>query len=898
MATAQSDQVTIVVDGKSAQVPKGVMLVEAAKVVGVEIPVFCYHPKLEPVGMCRMCLVEIGAPGKDRSTGEPILDEQGQPVIQWQPKLITACTTPVTDGMHVRTANQRVADAWRGTLEFLLTSHPLDCPVCDKGGECPLQDLTFAYGPDLSRFYRRNKFHFPKPIPLGELIWLDQERCIYCARCIRYCEEVANDPVLDFADRNRGQHIVTYSDPPFDSYFSGNTTDICPVGALTTEDFRFKARPWELRNTPSLCPHCPVGCNIVLGTRANEIKRIMPRHNEWVNELWICDKGRFGHHFVGAADRLKTPLIKGADGSFRRASWEEALTLIADRLAEITASHGAGAIGGIAGDRLPNEDLYLFQKFFRQVLGSPNLDHRVQWPVGTGIEAAVARVGLSGGSNLGALGKESVVLLLGADLEEEQPVAYLRLRKAARSGAQLIVAQSRTTKEMGEATQVLRYEPGSEAQVVAALLKSLFATEGAIDESFGGKKGLAGSEAIVAGVQALPVPVELARDAGLTADEVQAAAGTIARATQLVVMVGREALAGAGLNAPALVDGVVAILAATGKASRENSGLVALWPHNNSQGANDMGILPDFGPGYAALPEVGATIDQMLNGVAGLRAAYILGADPARDYPASRTTLQGLDFLVVQDLFLTGTAQMAHVVLPAQSFAERDGSFTNMERRVQRLAGGLQAPGESRPDWWVIAQLADRFDADWAIYASAEDIANELIKQVKLYKGLSYEKLEGEPVPWTSTAGGHHIYTGTSLMNSWFGHQWEVEAQARKPKFELRWSAPDAVAVAAKGQMRLVASRRLYDRGTMITHSELLDLRRARPYALLNPTDAGALGVTESDQVVVRTNGAGVTLPVRLDPHLVPGTIVIPADVDGADLNAVVAERVVEVRKV
>lgn len=898
MATRQADLVTIVVDGKSVQVPKGVMLVEAAKVADVEIPVFCYHPKLEPVGMCRMCLVEIGAPGKDRTTGEPILDEQGQPVIQWQPKLITACTTPVTDGMHVRTANERVADAWRGTLEFLLTSHPLDCPVCDKGGECPLQDLTFAYGPDLSRFYRRNKFHFPKPIPLGELIWLDQERCIYCARCIRFCEEIANDPVLEFADRNRGQRIVTYSDPPFDSYFSGNTTDICPVGALTTEDFRFKARPWELRNTPSVCPHCPVGCNIVLGTRAGEIKRIMPRDNEWVNELWICDKGRFGHHFVRASDRLKTPLIRGEDGQFREVSWEQALTFIADRLAAITASHGARAIGGIAGDRLPNEDLYLFQKFFRQVLGSPNLDHRVQWPTGTGIEAAVARVGLSGGSSLGALGKESVVLVIGADLEEEQPVAYLRLRKAAGRGAQILVVQSRTTKETGEATQVLRSQTGREAHVVAALLKSLFATEGAIDETFGGKKGPAGSDAVVAGVQELPTVADLAQQAGLSAEEVQVAAGTIAKAGQLIVMVGREALVSAGSNAQALVDGAVALLAATGKAGKENSGLVALWPHNNTQGANDMGILPDFGPGYELGGEAGATIDQMLRGDAGLRAAYVMGADPARDYPMSRATLQRLDFLIVQDLFMTETAQMAHVVLPAAAFAEREGTFTNMERRVQRFAEGLQAPGEARPDWWVIAQLADRFDADWPTYVSGEDIANELIKQVKLYKGLSYEKLEGEPVAWTSTAGGHHIYTGTGLMNTWFGQQWDVEAQAKKPKFELQWTAPGEVAAPSAGRMRLIASRRLYDRGTMIGRSELLDLRRARPYALLSPTDAGALGVTETDQVAVRTDGVEVTLPVRLDPNLVPGTVVVPADVDGAELNAVVAHSVAEVKKV
>ncbi|HYN88876.1 MAG TPA: molybdopterin-dependent oxidoreductase, partial [Ardenticatenaceae bacterium] len=773
----------------------------------------------------------------------------------------------------------------------------LDCPVCDKGGECPLQDLTFAYGPDLSRFFKRQKFQHPKPIPLGELIWLDQERCVYCARCIRFCEEVAGDPVLDFADRNRAQRIVTYSDPPFDSYFSGNTSDVCPVGALTTEDFRFRARPWELTNVPSVCPHCPVGCNIVLGTRANDIKRVMPRHNELVNEFWLCDKGRFGHHFVNATDRIKSPLIRQQDGSFREASWPEALNLITDRLAAVMASSGPGAIGGIAGGRLPNEDLYLFQRYFREVLGSSNLDHRVQWPVGTGIEAAVARVGLSGGSNLGALGKQSVVLLIGADLEEEQPVAYLRVRKAAGSGARVIVAQSRTTKEMNDAVQVLRYQPGGEAHLVAALLKGLFAIEGAVADTFGSAKGQPGSEAVRTGVQAIASQALTAQQAGVSSEEVQAAAAAIASAGELVVMVGREALVNAGANAQALVDGVVALLTATGKGGQPNSGLVALWPHNNTQGANDMGILPDFGPGYEPLPQRGATIDEMLGGRAQLRAAYVVAADPARDRPASRPILQGLDFLIVQDLFLTETAQMADVVLPAASFAEREGTFTNMERRVQRFAEGLQSPGEARPDWWIFAQLADRFDADWPTYATAQDISNELVKRVKLYKGLTYENLEGSAVPWTTTAAGHHIYTGTGLMNTWLGQAWEVEAQAKKPKFELRWTEAGDVDAPAAGQLRIIPVRELYDRGTMIAHSTLLDLRRARPYALLNPADAATLGVSEADQIVVSSDGIRATLPLRFDPNLTPGSVAIPADVDGADLNLLVGQTSAAVTK-
>ncbi|MCX8025299.1 MAG: 2Fe-2S iron-sulfur cluster-binding protein, partial [Thermanaerothrix sp.] len=254
--------VTLTIDDQVVSVPQGTLIVDAAKKAGIDIPVFCYHPKMEPVGMCRMCLVEVGRPVIDRTTGQPVLEADGSPKIQFGPKLETACTTPVSEGMVVRTQTQVVAEARRGIIEFLLTSHPLDCPICDKGGECPLQNLTMAYGPGESRFRYEDKMHLAKHLPLGELIYLDRERCILCGRCVRFQSTVVDDPVIAFSQRGRALQIVTFSEPGFDSYFSGNTTDICPVGALTTADFRFGARPWEMTPSASICPHCPVGCNI------------------------------------------------------------------------------------------------------------------------------------------------------------------------------------------------------------------------------------------------------------------------------------------------------------------------------------------------------------------------------------------------------------------------------------------------------------------------------------------------------------------------------------------------------------------------------------------------------------------------------------------------------------
>ncbi|MDQ4076176.1 MAG: NADH-quinone oxidoreductase subunit NuoG [Chloroflexota bacterium] len=872
----EQELVTIYVDGQEVKAPKGVMLVEAAKVVDVNIPVFCYHPKIEPVGMCRMCLVEIGNPSKNKE-GELELDEEGNPVIKWMPKLVTACTTPISEGMHVKTNTTRVADAWRGTLEFLLTSHPLDCPVCDKGGECPLQDLTFAYGPDLSRFYKRNKYQFVKPIPLGELIWLDRERCIYCARCIRFQEEIADDPVLMFADRNRGQEIVTYSDPPFDSYFSGNTTDVCPVGALTTEDFRFRARPWELTNVPSIDIYDCVGSNIVLGTRSNDIKRIMPRQNEWVNELWISDKTRFGHHFVRAEDRLATPLIK-ENGEFRPATWKEALRLIADRLAEVMASRGSDAIGAIAGDRAGNEDLYLFAKFIREVIGTNNIDFRLHWPTNTGIEEAIRSVGLTSGSNLGEVGSGTVILTFGADLEEEQPVLYLRVRGATKQGAKLYVVQSRTTKEMGDATESLIVKPGSEAHLAAALLKAVMSKG---EPDFG---KLGGADELQAGVDALDAE-ELATQTGMEAETIDSLAEVITGAESLIVMVGREAVLNAGDNASALVDALAALLVATGKAGEENSGLVALWPHNNSQGAADMGALPHFAAGYDKVDSPGATMDEMLSGKAGLRAAYVLASDPAQERPDSIEVLQNLDFLVVHELFMTKTAELADVVLPAAAFAERDGTFTNFARRVQRYEKGVEPVGEALPDWKIITYLAALFDAEWPDYFTAHDVAQEIAKKVKPYKGMTYEKLRGEAVGWTTTAAGHHIYSGTSIMNSWYGQQWSTESESRRPKFDLHWHDLQPVRSVEDGQFNLILQRKLYDDGTMIRRSHLLDQRRAEPFVKLSPIDAGSIEAVEGDMVVVTSDAGQVTVPLRVDPTLQPGVAVVPVGVDGLSVG-------------
>ncbi|HKY55694.1 MAG TPA: 2Fe-2S iron-sulfur cluster-binding protein, partial [Anaerolineales bacterium] len=460
-------QVTLTIDGNQITVPEGLSVVDAARTADIDIPVFCHHPKLDPVGMCRMCLVEIGRPMRDRATGQFVM-ENGAPKIQFMPKLETACTNKVEEGMVVLTQAQstKARDGQRGTVEFLLTSHPLDCPICDKGGECPLQNLTMRHGPGKSRFIYDEKLRLGKRVPLGELIVLDQERCIQCARCVRFQDEIVGDPVIEFAERGRAMQIVTYSDPGFDSVFSGNTTDICPVGALTTRDFRFEARPWELGEIASICTQCPVGCNVTLNVRREAkaggdfvVKRVMPRQNEEVNEIWMCDKGRFVHHYTDSKKRLTKPLVR-KDNKLTRSSWDSATKLAADHF---LAAKKDFVI--LASGRLSNEDLFNLKSLADQSGAQAYLYSYM------GGGELTSLVGVGAGTNIGSMGKGTTIVVVASDLYEEAPIWYLRVKQAAARGATLIVLNPRETKLERFATHAIRYEYGNEGKTVHDLGK-------------------------------------------------------------------------------------------------------------------------------------------------------------------------------------------------------------------------------------------------------------------------------------------------------------------------------------------------------------------------------------------------------------------------------------------
>ena len=437
------EMVTFTLDGREVSAPKGEMLIAAAEQAGTFIPRFCYHPRMKSVGVCRMCLVEVSGP-------------RGS-------SLQPSCFVEVQPGSEVVTDSDKVKKAQDGVLEFLLINHPLDCPVCDKGGECPLQDQTLAYGPGETRFVEEKR-HFEKPIPISELVLLDRERCIQCSRCTRFADEVAGEAQIDFIGRGELMEVNTFPELPFTSYFSGNTVQICPVGALTAAPYRFAARPWDLDQVESTCTTCSVGCRVAVQSSSNRVTRLLGIDVDPVNHGWLCDKGRFAFDAVNSEDRLTEPLVR-KDGALVAVSWHEALHAVAKGLQRSVKAGGAESVGVIGGARLTNEGAYAWAKLAKGVLGTDSVDAQL----GDGLPAEVV-LGLPRATIDQAAAADTVITLTG-DVREELPILFLRLRSAIVDGdLDLVELSPSTTALTRYAAASLRYAPAGAADLVRALV--------------------------------------------------------------------------------------------------------------------------------------------------------------------------------------------------------------------------------------------------------------------------------------------------------------------------------------------------------------------------------------------------------------------------------------------
>lgn len=695
--------VHLTIDDIPVAVPPGTLVLAAAAQIGIEIPIYCYHPKMPPLGACRMCFVEIEKMPKPPQT---------------------ACTTPVAEGMIVHTTLERVKKARRGTLEFLLISHPLDCPICDKGGECDLQDFTLRHGPGSTRF-DLHKRHFPKPVPVSSGILLDRERCIHCQRCTRFCAEISMDNGLVMISRGFRMEVGTAPGHAFESLFSGNTVEICPVGALTASSFRFRARPWELKHTSSVCNLCSVGCNARVDTRVDKIQRLMSRVNDDIDDGWLCNRGRWGFEFVNNDKRLRTPLIR-RDGQLAAVTWDQAFYHLSTRLREIIAKHGAKAVGGIGSTRTTNEDTYLFQKLLREVIGTPNVDHyHGKFP---GLRDPYTGQPWMMTNSIAEIEKASHIVLIAADPYQRQPILDLRIKKAMKGGAKIYIIHEKETELDRFAVQKITIPQNGAGMAAKVLLNAAVTREtsgspihrGSFDD------GIAARAMRDEGaVRALDAEV---------AEQLRVLAHEIAEAKGAIILYDEMATLAPGCDE--LAQDIHALAYVTGNTGHPGSGVGPLFGDANSLGARDMGLLPDALPGYQPAPETGLSYDEMLHG-SQIKALYVMGANPARHVERLPA---GLEMLIVQDITMTETAYMADVVLPAVTFAEKDGSMTNVDHHVQAIRRALRPLPGAKTDLEIISEIAKYMGQKWR-NANPQELFAEIARDNPFYAGLTWEDL-------------------------------------------------------------------------------------------------------------------------------------------------------------
>lgn len=728
-------QINLTIDGIAVSVPKGTTVYKAITQLGIDVPIFCYQDRMPPFGACRVCLVEV----------------------EKMAKLQTSCTLEATEGMVVKTQSNPAVAGREEILEFLLINHPLDCPICDRGGECPLQDQVVKFGPGASRFYEEKR-HFTKPLPLGPVLMLDRERCIVCARCTRFSDLVAGDHALELHDRGYRTEVGTPNHEPVESKFIGNTIMICPVGALTSQVYRFRARPWDNLPTETTCTLCPVGCSMILDSRDGEIMRTRSLENKDVNDIWLCDKGWFGYEFVTAKDRLQQPLIRRS-GKLEPATWDEALTLIASK---IKTSERIAALGG---NPLTIEENYLFQQLMREIVHTNNIDHRVGTPMISLNEEGIApgmEMTIGDSENL------SFAILFGIDLTEEFPVIWLRLKQAINKGATVLFFGNYAPEIASQISNVILHPPGSEVEVLKEHLDTIT------------KLAAKGKGAF---------------------------------------FVGRQYLANANRQP---------ILSELMKIRQSHISLNILEGNGNSMGARFAGMRPDIGPFGKKIDQPGFNTIEILENAAstGWDFLYVAGANVAAKVPSIlwKEVRKKLQFLVVQDLFLTETANHADVVLPTLCFVEKDGHFMNIEGRLQKLQPGKIIPHDILSDAEIFNLLAQKLGSTLTVDS---EIATKKMQRT--------EKIE-------------------SSIN-----------HASKPDSD-----------------RLLASfaPALFDKGVRMKHDPHLAKLAKEPKIRLNEQEASKRDLLNGDMVRVSHNGQSIVGKLQLDKAIADRTVVLPLGFD------------------
>jgi NADH-quinone oxidoreductase subunit G len=821
-------EITIVVDGREIAATEGEMLHDAAKRGDVEIPVFCYEPKLgEPVGACRMCLVEV----------------------EGIPKLQTSCSTPVRDGMVVHTRTDQVKHAQSAVVEFLLVNHPLDCPVCDKGGECPLQDISMGWGPGKSRM-TDEKRHFQKPVELSPLVAIDRERCILCYRCVRFSQEVSEDSQLQLLERGDRTFVGTFDDRPYVDPFHGNITDLCPVGALTSYSYRFRARPWDIEQAGSVCTLCPSQCNVSFTVRDEQVKRVIARDNPDVDDGWLCDRGRYGFEMFAAEERVRAPRLRGG-----ATTWEDAIAKAAEALRAGASSaipptgvgknaQSASRVAAIVGDA-SNEEGYLVQRIVREVLGSPHVESRPSRGPSREALLQLARPELS--ARVREIDDAEAILLVGSDPLHSSPILDLRIRKAMRrNGARLAVATDRPTTLDGGAAAALRYAPGGAGGFLAELSACLRMGD------------------------------------GNTASPI---ADTLREAERVVIVWG-DRVAREGEDATgSLLD----VAAALDLAAKDGSGLLEIPELTNARGLREAGCLPDAGPGLGLVTQTTNTVENATHAgmtTEQIRAALesgeletllLFGADPLRDFPdtpAWERAFAAAKQIVCFSTFETATTKMADVVFPLETHAEKDGTVTHPDGRLQRVRPSAARPGDIRPNWGVLAELSLALGHDTGIDSQPSAFA-ALTEAVPFYAGITDAEIAGRGVRWQDRDAASSLPTLDDADESGATGTPSSLATRRSGGDEL--SPPASSSSRAKrsegapaSPLRLGTYRDIWA-GPVTELNPPLKFLKPVQRVEVSPADAEDLELASGDTVQVAQNGSSVRAQVVIRERVEQG---------------------------
>ena len=810
--------VNVTIDDKQVTAPRTATIYEAAKLNGIKIPILCHDKKLKPFGACRMCLVEVE---------------------QMKGRQIPACTTPVTEGMIIRTSTPDIVKARKMVLELLLLNHPLDCPVCDKSGDCDLQNLTYEYQVNSNRF-KDEKFNHEIDYN-NPLIERDMNRCVLCGKCARICDEIVSYGALTFIDRGIETKIGCEFDDALNCEFCGSCIAVCPVGSLLARPFKHKARFWALTKHTSVCGYCGTGCNLTLGVKDNKVLTTIYDEDQGFHKGQLCVRGRFGYQFINSPKRLTKPLVK-KNGRLTESTWDEALEIVAGRL------KGGSAVAALATPRLTNEELALFKKLLLDNVGTKNFDHAAGYAHAALTEGLARSFGAAASpATILDIQKSDLLLVIKTDSYETHPVVGFEINMAVKNkGAKISILSDKRGKlsKLPDANTLI-HRPGSEVAVLNALAKTILADKLA-DGSAAAIAGFAELEKALSSVNIDAV----AAQSGLSVSDINALASEYAAAGKAVIIfpIGQGY---AGHNAD-LASAVANLAILTGKYGKEGCGVLCLSEKNNSQGAVDMGFYAQDG-GLNALQ----ILDACASGA--VKTLFIAGENPLTSYPDRskvKAALEAVEFLVVSELFLTDTAAMADVVLPVCSYAEKEGTFTSADRRVQYFKPAIRKSVQIKSDFEVFTALIAKLGGQ--VPSSPASLFGEIAAQTPGYQGLSHVSLrkEGAFAPVSVT-----------------------------PAFVVLQPAPQQE--VEKGKLSLVTGSALYHNGTLSQMGEGPMHVCPEGYIELSRTDASAHKIVENDMITVSSATGSVQLKAKVSLRIPVGVVFAPYHFSDAPINTI-----------